>query len=212
MSEKPTHKRPKNTEVERLVAATGRTQGEIAQYLTRRLGRQFEHYMVSRMISGARTVAHDEMDALRELAIQRPQDEPVAPSLSDAPGVVPLLGFANAAGSTIHANEDNQVGVVPIHPAQHNSRGAYAFYTYGDSTSPRLSHGDIGFAIRHKPATRDGLCVVTKTDGEVLVKFYERQDARTLYLYETNPKKREITVPLANVRRIDAVVGSTFAS
>jgi hypothetical protein len=210
----PLHEpRPRNAEVERLVEAVGWTQAQIAEYLTRRTGRTFFHYHVSRMIAGTRKVAHDEMDALRELIEARPELAPARESAEPAstpPGMVPLLGFANAAGARTHNNEDNTVGAVPIHPAQHNSRGAYAFYTFGDSTSPRLAHGDVGYAIRHKPPVPGQLCVITQRDGEVLVKFFDRMDDRTLYVYESQPKRREIPIARAQVLRVDAVVGSTF--
>lgn len=204
--------RPRNTEVEALVEASGRTQAEVAAYLTRRLGRDFVHYHVSRMISGARTVAHDEMDALRELA-----DRPLAPTPTAAPvtvdtGDVPLFGYANAAGSTLRLNDDAILGVVPLHPAQRGSRGAFAFICFGDSVSPRLQHGDVGYAIRNRPPLKKQLAVIEKRDGEVLVKFYEGQDERTLHLSESQPKLRQISIPLREVVAVHAVVGSTFGA
>jgi hypothetical protein len=210
MTDERAPKKPKNAEVERLVEATGRTQAEIGAYLTRRLGRTIEHYHISRMINGGRKIAHDEMDALRELAAQPADQPPAAPQLTESTDVVPLFGFANAAGSVVRLNEEARVGVVPIHPAQHHSRGGYAFITFGDSTSPRLTHGDVGYAIRNHPPSKDQLCVVVKRDGEALVKFFDHLDDRTLFLYEIFPKRREITIPRQNLVHLDAVVGATF--
>lgn len=208
VDDKPLRKR--NEEVERLVEASGRTQAAIAAYLTRRTGRPIEHYHVSRMINGQRKVAHDEMDALRELATEVAGDTPTSPQLTETGDVVPLFGYANGAGSTLRLNEDARVGVVPIHPAQKGSREAFAFLTFGDSVHPRLMHGETGYAIRNRMPFKNQLCVVEKKDGETIVKFFDFVDDRTLHLYEIHPKRAPILVPMRDVLAIHAVVGSTF--
>lgn len=204
----------RNAEVDRLLTASGLTQQQAAAYLTRKLGRDFSHYHISRMASGERKVASDEMDALRDL-VELPRGEAMANAgidvaLTDTGDLVPLFGFSNAAGAVLRMNEDSRIGTVPIHPAQRGSRGAYAFVTFGVSVSPRLNHGETGYAVRNKPPFKDQLCVVTKSDGEVLVKYYDHQDDKTLFIYETFPKRQPLTIPLRDVLRIDAVVGATF--
>lgn len=200
-----------NKEVIALLEASGRTQKEVADYLTRRLGRSYQHYDVSRMSTGSRKVISDEMDALRELVAAHPSEDPVAPNLTDTADSVPLFGYANAAGASLRINEDARVGVVPIHPAQRGSRQAYAFICFGDSVSPRLNDGEVGYAIRNRRPLKGQLCVIRLTSGEAIVKFYAGQDEQTLFLTQLNPKeKTDIRVPLREAAGLDAVVGSTF--
>jgi hypothetical protein len=205
-------RRDANREVEALVTASGRTQSQVADYLTRRLGRSIEHYHVSRMINGQRKVASDEMDALRELAAAPTSAAPVAPNLTATEDVVPLFGYANGAGTTLRLNEDARVGVVPIHPAQRGSRQGGAFITFGDSVAPRLLHGEIAYYVRGKMPYKDQLALIELTTGEAMVKFYDRQDKNTLftYGYDPYPKKAEVKFPLRDILAIHAVVGSTF--
>ena len=199
-----------NEEVSRLISQTGRTQKQVAEYLTRRLGRNVEHYDVSRMATGARKVVSDEMDALRELAAT-PAAEPAAPDMTGTGDAIPLFGYANAAGATLRINEDQRVGVVPIRPAQIGSRYAYAFICFGDSVSPRLNDGEIGYANRGQRPIKGQLTVVRMINGDALVKFYDRQDAQTLFLTQLNPKdQKELKIALRDVEALDAVVGASF--
>jgi hypothetical protein len=95
---------------------------------------------------------------------------------------VPLFGYANAAGSTLRLNEDQRVGVVPIHPAQRGSRSAFAFLVFGDSLSPRLNHGETGYAVRNKTPVKGQPVLIEMVSGEVLVKIFERVDEHTVFL------------------------------
>jgi hypothetical protein len=204
----PAAERGRNKEIDDLLAASGRTQKEVADYLARRLGRPFQHYDISRMASGSRKVGHDEMDALRELAAA-PIEEPAAPNLTETGDSVPLFGYANAAGATLRINDDARVGVVPIHPNQIGSREAYAFICFGDSVSPRLNHGEVGYAIRRKTPMKGALAVIRMSNGDALVKFFENQDENTLFASQLNPKK-SLTFPLRDIAGVDAVVGASF--
>ena len=209
MNDAPGPKR--NEAIAQLLESTGRTQEEVAAYLTRRLGREVRNYHISRMLSGGRRVQSDEMDALRELAAAPTSVAPAAPQFTDTGDSVPLFGYANAAGSVLRINEDQRVGVVPIHPAQAGSRSAYAFICFGDSVSPRLNHGEVGYAVRNRMPFRGQLCVIRKTSGEALVKFYDGQDDRTLFLTQLQPKNEsKVNVPLRDVEGLDAVVGASF--
>lgn len=202
----------RNADAIAMIRASERTNGDVAAYLARRLNREVQHYHISRIISGERRAQADEIEALRELAGSPASAPPAAPILTGTDEVQPLFGYANGAGQTLRLNEDAVVAVVPLHPAQRGSRNAYAFITFGDSVSTRLHHGDTGYAIRNRTPFRNQLCVVRMTTGEALVKFYDRQDKATLYVYETVPKKAEIPIPLREVEGLDAVVGSTFGS
>lgn len=197
-------------EVSQLVATSGRTQGDVAAYLNRRLGRtDLQHYHVSRMISGDRRVSAEEMDALRELAAQPAGEPPAAPALAETDDVVPLFGYANAAGSVLRLNEDQRVGVVPIHPAQRGSRRAFAFIVFGDSMSERLNHGDIAYALRNWPPAKERPVLIELKTGEALVKLYVGQDENTLFARQLKPKK-DLSFPLRDVAALHAVVGSSF--
>lgn len=197
-------------EVGRLVEASRRTQSDVAAYLNRRLATEdYQHYHVSRMISGDRKVTAQEMDALRELAAQPAGAPPAAPQLTESQDVVPLFGYANAAGSVLRLNEDQRVGVVPIHPAQRGSTRAFAFFVFGDSMTERLNHGDIAYAIYGRPPSKGAPCVIELTSDETLVKLYEGQDEHTLFARQLNPKK-SLSFPLREVRAVHAVVGTSF--
>ncbi|MFN4296948.1 MAG: hypothetical protein ACK4FB_08900 [Brevundimonas sp.] len=195
-----------------MIRASERTNAEVAAYLSRRLQRDFQHYQVSRILSGERKVQADELEALRELAAAPVSSPAATPVLTDTDEVQPLFGYANGAGQTLRLNEDSVVAVVPLHPAQRGSRNAYAFICFGDSVSTRLQHGDTGYALRNRPPFRNQLCVVRLQTGEALVKFYDSQDDRTLHLYETYPKRAPVSVALREVEGLDAVVGSTFGT
>jgi len=199
-----------NAEFAQLVEQTGRTQQQIADYLSRRLGRTYKNYDISRRASGPQKIAADEMDALREL-VAAPVDEPAAPDLTGTGDAVPLFGYANAAGATLRINDDQRVGVVPIHPAQIGSRYAYAFICFGDSVSPRLNDGEIGYANRNQRPIKGQLTVIRMNNGDALVKFYDRQDDNTLFLTQLNPKDQQaLKLPLRDVEALDAVVGASF--
>jgi hypothetical protein len=206
----PSRRRPPNSEVKRVVEASGRTQKEVADYLSRRLGRSFEHYHVSRMISGARPVQSDEMDALRELAAAPTTEAPAAPQLVDTGDAVPLFGYANAAGATLRISDGAPAGVVPVHPAQRGHPGAFAFIVFGDSISPRLEHGDVAYAIRGLPPLRDKPVLIELKDGDAQVKIFARMDANTVFVRELQPKARDLQFPLRDIRALHRVVGSTF--
>jgi phage repressor protein C with HTH and peptisase S24 domain len=149
------------------------------------------------------------MDAMRELSAQPAEAAPVVHQLTDTSDVVPLFGYANAAGSTLRLNEDQRVGVVPIHPAQRGSRSAFAFLVFGDSLSPRLNHGETGYAVRNKTPVKGQPVLIELVSGEVLVKVFERVDEQTVFLSQLSPKK-ELSVKLQDVRAMHAVVGATY--
>lgn len=197
-------------EVKELVAASGMTQREVADYLTRRLNEPYDHYHVSRMASGNRKVTSEEMDALREIAAAAPGSEPpAAPALESTTDSVPLFGYANASGATLRLNEDQRVGVVPIHPAQKGSRGAFAFTVFGDSMAERLNHGEIAYAIRNLTPVKDKPCLIEMKNGEAVVKMFVGMDEHTLFARQLNPKK-ELTFSLRDIGALHRVVGSTF--
>ncbi len=200
----------RNSEAIDLIKAAERTNAEVAAYLSRRLGRDVQHYHVSRILTGERKVQSDELEGLREIAASPASAVQAAPVLTGTDEVQPLFGYANGAGQTLRLNEDAIVAVVPLHPAQMGSRQAYAFICYGDSVSTRLQHGDTGYALRNRPPFKNQLCVVRLKNGEALVKFYDGQDGRTLNLYETFPKRAPVPIALRDVDGLDAVVGSTF--
>jgi hypothetical protein len=199
-----------NREFAELLRASGYTQVQAADYLARRLSDRIDNTKVSRWASGKTRVPADVLDAMRELSAQPVGAPHAAPELTESADVVPLFGYANAAGSTLRLNEDQRVGVVPIHPAQRGSRQAFAFIVFGDSISPRLSHGDIGYAIRGKPPLKGKPCLVEMQNGEALVKIFESLDEQTLFLSQLEPRKA-LTYPLREVRAVHAVVGSTFS-
>lgn len=203
-------------EVRRLVEATGRTQQQVARDLSNRLGRKIGNEMVSRMVTGQRGVKADEMDALRELA-KAPGSAAgniAEPTQMFEQDIVPLYGQASAAGEALRLGAENQVGVAPIHPAQKGTRSPFAFFHYGDLVAPRLNHGDTGYAVRSRPPLKGQLCVIELADGNAFVRFYDGQDAATVFgtVLAKNSKDVKESFPLRDVAAIHAVVGATFGS
>lgn len=203
-------KSPEAHEFSELVARSGRTQAETAAYLTRRLGRDFANYHVSRWASGSTRVPVDVMDAMRELAAQPVEAPPAVAPMTDSDDVVPLFGYANAAGAVLRLNEDQRVGIVPIHPAQKGSRAAFAFLVFGDSLAPRLNHGEVAYAVRNRLPVKGQPCLIEQKDGTALVKIFDGMDERTLFGLQLEPKKERVTYPLRDIAGIHAVVGLSF--
>lgn len=193
------------------MATSGRTQIETAAYLSRRLGRDIPNYQVSRWSSGPTKVPVDAMDAMRELAAQPAEAPPVTTPMTDSDDSVPLFGYANAAGAVLRLNEDQKVGVVPIHPAQRGSRSAFAFIVFGDSLNPRLKHGEVAYAVRNRMPAKGQPCLIELQSGESLVKVFDTMDERTLFASQLDPKK-DLTFALREVLGIHAVVGVSFGA
>lgn len=196
-------------ELSALHAASGRTQAEAAAYLSRRTGDGVSVYKVNRWLNRQTKIPIEIIDAMRELAGQPASAPPAVTQLTETADVVPLFGYANAAGASLRLNEDQRVGVVPIHPAQRGSRSAFAFIVFGDSLSPRLRHGDVGYAIRNRTPQIGFPCVVELDGGEALVKIFERADDKTIFLSQLNPKK-ELSFAAREVTAMHAVVGVSF--
>jgi SOS-response transcriptional repressor LexA len=192
-----------------LHAASGRTQADTAAYLERRLGEGVSVFKVTRWLNGQTRVPVEILDAMRELASQPTGAPAPVIALTETSDVVPLFGYANAAGASLRLNEDQRVGVVPIHPAQRGSRSAFAFIVFGDSMTPRLRHGDVGYAIRNRTPQVGQPCVIELVGGEALVKIFDRADERTIYLSQLNPKK-DLSYAVREVAALHAVVGVSF--
>lgn len=207
----PDNQSPENREFGQLVAASGRTQIETAAFLSRRLGRDIPNYQISRWSNGPTKVPIDAMDAMRELAAQPAESPPVVPAMTESDDSVPLFGYANAAGAVLRLNEDQRVGVVPIHPAQRGSRSAFAFIVFGDSLSPRLRHGEVAYAVRGRMPSKGQPFLIEMAAGETLVKIFDTMDERTLFASQLEPKK-ELTFALRDVTAIHAVVGVSFGA
>lgn len=203
---------PANREFARLVSDSGRNQKETADYLARRTGRDVNNTQVSRWAGGGiKNVPVDIMDAMRELAAQPASAVPVVPPMTDSDDSVPLFGYANAAGAVLRLNEDQRVGVVPVHPAQRGSRAAFAFIVFGDSLNPRLKHGEVAYAVRGRMPVRGQPCLVEMESGEALVKIFDTMDERTLFVSQLDPKK-DLSFALREVGGIHAVVGVSFGA
>jgi phage repressor protein C with HTH and peptisase S24 domain/DNA-binding XRE family transcriptional regulator len=87
-------------------------------------------------------------------------------------------------------------------------RDAYAVYMVGDSMTPRYQPGWLLYVHPFKPPTRGRAVVVTLTNNEVLVKEFVSQDPTVLALRQLNPEQ-ELRIPLAQIRDVHLVVGST---
>lgn len=202
---------PQSLEFEQLHRASGRTHVETAAWLERRLRRPFSHYMIGRYIKEQTALPADVLDAMREIAAQPAEAPPAVVNLTETAEVVPLFGYANAAGASLRLNEDQRVGVVPLHPAQRGSKAAFAFVVFGDSLSPRLRHGDVCYAIFGRTPVPGQPCVIELSAGEALVKIFERANDQTVFGSQLSPK-RDLSWPLRDILALHAVVGVSFGS
>jgi hypothetical protein len=200
----------RNAEVDRLIAESGRTQKEVASYLSTKLKHNYEHYVVSRMAAGERKVASFEMDALRELASQREDVVLTIPPVNGDSEFVQLFGYIGGGVGGLRLKEENCVGVVPIHPLQKGFKSSFAFTCVGDYLSPRLNHGEIGYAIKNRSPMKGQLCVIEFANGDAQVKFYDGQDDRTVFVSHINPKT-QLKYALRDVVGLHLVVGAAFS-
>lgn len=190
---------------------SGLTGQQLADALTRALGRPFDKTIISKM-KGSRGIQDDEMAVLRTLA---KEDEPrtVVPidsyRMTDTTDSVPLFGYANAAGDVLRLDEDHIVRTVPIHPAQVGNRNAFAAYVFGDSMEAKLEDGDIVFAIRNAPPVKGQLCIIELKTGESMVKLFDRMDDQTVFARQLNPA-RNLTFSRRDVQAVYRVVGSQY--
>lgn len=208
-------------EASRLIAASGLNQTTLAEELTRRLGRPIKHYMLSRIVAGGRKrVEADVMDALRAIVAGEPANSPGGSTaqttfrhpvrLTDTALVVPLFGGA-AGQPGVRLGEEYMVGVVPLHPAQMHAAEPFAFVAPDARLSPRINRGEIVYVLRGRPPSYPSqLCLVEKTGGEAQAWFFEGEDANTLTVSQSNPKRTE-HIPLRDVAAVYLIVGITFA-
>lgn len=204
------------TEVARLIqaiTASGRSQGDIASYLRERTGRDIQNYHVSRMLNGVRKVAHDEMDALRDLAKQLASDASQTSSwahFTESAEVVPLFG--GGAYGVLTLKNENRIGDVPIHPAQRGTRTGFAVVATGGDLAPRIMQGDVVYAMRNRPPRQGGYCLVELTSGEILFRGYESEDEQTIFTFVLNNQgKRQAPIARRDVAALHAIVGNTFS-
>lgn len=208
-------------EASRLIAASGLNQTALASELTRRLGRPIKHYTLSRIVAGERKrVEADVMDALRAIVAGEPatplgqplQASPFRhpPRLTDTALVVPL--FSGAAGQAgVRLGEEYMVGVVPLHPAQMHAAEPFAFVAPDNRLAPRINRGEVVYVLRGRPPSYPSqLCLVEKRDGEAQPWFFEAEDANTLTVSQSNPKRVE-HLALRDIAAVYLIVGITFA-
>lgn len=202
-------------EVERLVKESGRTQREVADYLSQKIpGGRYSHYHISRMIQGQRRVTAAEMDALRDLITTKGRAELLPSSVTfmttepvaDTGDMVPLFG---GPGARIILSDEYNIGILSAHPAQRGARGAFAVQLRVDTMGDRIRFGEIAYAIRNRAPEVGKPCLVELNSGDCHPVIYERQDANTLHGRTLKPNAA-VSWPLRDVKAVHAIVGVSF--
>lgn len=196
-------------EFSNLLAASSRTQAQIAADLSAKLRRDIKHYSVSRWASGSVRVPVEVMDAMREIAAPavNPSPENAVATWDEASERVPLFGYRAEGSLTL--DNDSRIGTVALHPAQKGGRAPFAVVVFGDLLKDRLRHGDIAHAVRGRAPAKGEPCIIELKSGEAFLRIFDGVDERTVFASQLNPKKA-ITWPVADVEALHAVVSVSF--
>lgn len=200
-------------EAQRLIATSGRTQIEVAEALTRHLGRTLKHYTISRISSGERAPKADELDGLRTLYGQSADLQPPVsrvPRLTESPEMIPLYAATGGPRGNLRLGEDNIVGVTPIHPAQRGASEPFSFIVPDNRLANRLCRGETAHALRNRPPFPGQMCLVELSGGDAAAYIYDREDERTLFVRVLKPKEAPVSIPLVQVKAVHVIVAVTF--
>src|SRR5450755_3911138 len=121
---------------------------------------------------------------------------------------VPLLGFAQAAGSSHFDDGGYPTGkgwdemALPSVDDEH----AYALEIAGDAMTPAYRDGDVIVVSPGMPIRRGDRVVVKARGGEVMVKEMKRRTAKTLELQSLNPVHVDRTLAVSDVEWIARIV------
>jgi phage repressor protein C with HTH and peptisase S24 domain len=121
---------------------------------------------------------------------------------------VPLLGFAQAAGSSHFDDGGYPTGkgwdemALPSVDDEH----AYALEIAGDAMTPAYRDGDVIVVSPGMPIRRGDRVVVKTKAGEVLVKELKRRTAKALELQSLNPVHVDRTLAAGEVAWIARIV------
>lgn len=206
---------PNNEEVAALVLRIGLTHPELATALNRAINpaRALQPYVIGRMISGARKVKADEMDALRRLAdganLTQSVRQSFSPQLTEHADTVPL--FSARGGRELTLGEENRVGASPIHPSQRGYVSAFNFIQPDDAMGDLIRRGFTGHAVRDLPPLQGMPVLVEKVDGTVVARIYLGEDAQTVFVRALKGKTSEEKLPRREVKGLHRVTGVTFA-
>jgi phage repressor protein C with HTH and peptisase S24 domain len=134
------------------------------------------------------------------------------PEVPPAEELAPVYGavFAGKPGA-IAFTPDRPDDWKPVHPNQRGYRDPFYLQVHGDSLSPRFEPGELAPAVRGVWPTRGQVCIIETHDGAMLLKYYERRDAQSVWVRELQPEPREFGVHLADIRAVHAVVGGAVS-
>jgi phage repressor protein C with HTH and peptisase S24 domain len=137
-----------------------------------------------------------------------PERLPISQQSVDRNDLIPVRSAGRGGNGQTMFLSDGPIDYARRPMALQTARDAYAVYMVGDSMSPRYEPGWLLYVHPFKPPTRGRAVVVTLRNDIVLVKEWVSQDATTLTLRQLKPAE-ELRFPLAEVRDIHLVVGST---
>ena len=99
---------------------------------------------------------------------------------------VPIRGPAkDLSPDAIQIDDGEDIGRAARHPAQKGMKGAFAFYTIGESMAPRYRPGELVYAVSNKPPVRGQDCVVELQNGAGYLREFERRAPRQRNFVQT---------------------------
>ena len=184
-------------EIKRLLKERGRSQAELARYLTK------TDASVSRLVREEREAKASEVEAIREFFNQPPDAAPVRAGHA---GLIPLYGYAAAGDGDRLAMVSEQVLEWMDPPdIQGRANATAAFRVSGESMEPRLFAGEIVYVALGLAPARGQDCIVELIDDTALIKIYEGSREGRVFLKQFNPAK-QLDLAWDKIRAVHAVV------
>ena len=123
--------------------------------------------------------------------------------------LIPVRGAARGGAKQEMFLADGPIDQVPRPYYLAHVKGAYALYVVGDSMAPDgTGRASFLFINPYKlPVPGSGVVLIDKK-GAVLIKEFVRQKAGGVVLREYQPRRRDFTVPQAEIASLHAVAGA----
>jgi phage repressor protein C with HTH and peptisase S24 domain len=174
------------------LAAAGRTQAELAEFLDMKID------ATNRLINGSRRMQSADAELIESFFGGARRQAPA--------GRIPVFGYAAAGGDDRIAWADDTV-LETLEPPilQGGLRPDAAVRVIGDSMEPRLYAGERVYVRFNVPPARGQDCIVELLNGQAMVKTYEGGRDGVIFLRQFNPD-RQVTVARSQVRAIHAIV------
>ncbi|MDD5585610.1 MAG: S24 family peptidase [Alphaproteobacteria bacterium] len=121
---------------------------------------------------------------------------------------LPVLSAARGGKDQEMFLADGPIDQTPRPPYLEHVKDAYAIYVTGNSMTPMYRPRQLLFVHPYKPPSPGSGVVIIKKNGAVLIKEFVKQKKSGITVREYNPRRRDFTIPMAEVETVHAVVGA----